>query len=272
MRRTVAAVVAVVALAACGGPSPEVAANSAGARIVRFHLRSALVGQDLPEVGVEPSPLASGARHPLLVFLHGRNGTPESGLRAAITMIADAGPEAPAIVLANGGPDSYWHDRRSGRWGTSLVRELIPLAARLLNADPGRVSIGGISMGGFGALDVGRLFPGRFCSIEAHSAAVWPTGGESAAGAFDDAQDFARHDLFGYARMASHPYGDVPVWIDVGASDGFRSNDAALAGLLQHAGARVTFLSWPGGHNSAYWASHLAQYAAFDARSLAACA
>src|SRR5262249_43266228 len=114
------AALAVAIAAGCSGPPPQVRASSAGIRIVRFTLTTTMVKPGLPEIGVVPPPRPSGARPPMLVFLHGRNGTPDSGLNAAITMIQDAGPLAPAIVLANGNRDSYWHDRRSGRWGTSI--------------------------------------------------------------------------------------------------------------------------------------------------------
>jgi enterochelin esterase-like enzyme len=262
--------VAALALAACGGPSPAERASSAGIRIVRFVLHSKLVGRDLPEIGVVPAE-AAGRTPPMLVFLHGRHGTPDSGLNAAITMITVTRATAPAVVLANGGPDSYWHDRGSGRWGSSVVKELIPLAARLLRADASRVAIGGISMGGFGALDIARLWPERFCAVGGHSAAVWPTAGQTNPVAFDGPQDFARHDVMRYARTAPHPYGGARVWLDVGDGDGFRFNDRAIADGLRAHGAPVTFHEWPGGHNDRYWQAHLGEYAAFYARSLAAC-
>ena len=207
----------------------------------------------------------------MVVFLHGRHGTPDSGLNAAITMIQDAGRSAPAFVLANGGDDSYWHDRSSGEWGTSVVKELIPEAAALMNADPTRVVIAGISMGGFGALDLGMKWPGRFCGLAGHSAAIWPTGAQSNAVAFDDATDFARNDVMRYARTASHPYEQAAVWLDDGSSDGFRFDDSALAHSLMQNGARVTFHEWPGGHNDTYWRAHLHDYVDFYVGALASC-
>jgi hypothetical protein len=54
-------------------------------------------------------------------------------------------------------------------------------------------------MGGFGALDLARLAPSRFCAVGAHSAALWFSGGETPAGAFDAAADFERHDLIRFA-------------------------------------------------------------------------
>jgi S-formylglutathione hydrolase FrmB len=55
-----------------------------------------------------------------------------------------------------------------------VLDEVIPKALTVLHADPRRVAIGGISMGGFGAYDLARLDPGRFCAVGGHSAAIWP--------------------------------------------------------------------------------------------------
>ena len=83
-------------------------------------------------------------------------------------------------------------------------------------ADPRRVAIGGISMGGFGAYDIARLNPGRFCAVAGHSPALWRTGGETAPGAFDDAEDFARHDVVGAARANPARSASTRLWLDAG--------------------------------------------------------
>jgi S-formylglutathione hydrolase FrmB len=130
-----------------------------------------------------------------------------------------------------------------------------------LHADGARVAIGGESMGGFGALDLARLHPRRFCAVGGHSAALWRSGDETAAGAFDDAADFARHDVVN----APFPFRG-PVWLDVGASDPFRAADTAFArahGLRLHV--------WPGGHEGDYWASNLRAYLRLYAQALRSC-
>lgn len=169
------------------------------------------------------------------------------------------------MLLVNGGDSSYYHDRRDGQWGAYVLREAIPAAIQRLHADRRRVAIGGMSMGGFGALDLARNAPGRFCAVGGHSAALWRTGGETPAGAFDDAADFARHDLFAKSRHR------VPVWLDVGTEDPFRSADTAFAQRLRARGARVTFRVWPGGHASSYWRAHLDAYLRFYATALGSC-
>jgi enterochelin esterase-like enzyme len=156
------------------------------------------------------------------------------------------GPRAPTVLLPDGGDDSYWHDRADGKWGAMVLRRL-----------HGRVAIGGISMGGYGALLLGVA--AHFCAVGAHSPALWLHAADTAPGAFDDAADFRRNDLF--ARRLR--YG-APVWIDVGAADPFRTAAVALAKRI-HARLHV----WPGGHQTSYWRAHVRDYLRFYARACA---
>src|SRR3954468_19147390 len=152
------------------------------------------------------------------------------------------------------------------------MREALPAAVRRLPVDSNRVAIGGISMGGFGALDLARLHPGRFCAAGGHSPAIWLRAGDTAPGAFDGARDFARHDVYAYARARAHPYGRMPVWIDHGDRDPFAPFDAPLVGALRAHHARVTSHVWRGEHDGDYWRSHIARYLLFYASALARCA
>jgi S-formylglutathione hydrolase FrmB len=269
-RRRLAAILALVVVAAAvfvvarsSGPDTH------GARVVHFTISSPPVHQALPVAAVVP---AGGGRHrPLLVFLHGKGEDQDSNLNDAMfAALARLGRRAPDVVFPYGGPDSYWHDRTSGAWGSSVLNEVIPQAVATLGADPRRVAIGGISMGGFGALNLARLQPGRFCAVGAHSAALRPSGADTAAGAFDDAQDFARNNILGSAR-GRDPYRRMPVWIDVGDQDPFRVSDTALADELRAHGQRLDFHVWPGSHGQSYWQSHWRSYLGFYATALQRC-
>ncbi len=259
-------VVAVVAWAARPG-----GADQHGVEVIRFAIHSRLVHRVLPATAVIPAGAAPGPRS-LVVFLHGKGprGQEANLSDALFAALAALGPRAPVIVFPNGGEDSYWHDRAGGAWGAYVMREVIPDAIRRFGVDPRRVAIGGISMGGFGALDLARLNPGRFCGVGAHSAALWTQGRDTAPGAFDDAGDFARHDVLA-AVARTNPYRGRPVWIDVGAADPFRPADAQLAAGLHRRGATVAFHVWPGGHDSGYWRAHVGRYLGFYAAALAGC-
>jgi predicted esterase len=236
--------------------------STRGATVVRFTIHSPLVHRDLHEILVVAA--GGGRGRELLVFLHGRGSGPGSNLRQPLfDALHDLGGRAPDVLLADGGDHSYWHDRSDGMWGTSALREAIPAALSRSHANPKRVAIGGISMGGFGALDLARLDPRRFCAIGAHSAALWFRGGDTPAGAFDDAQDFSRHDLLAVA--AKRGIYRAPVWIDVGRDDPFFRADVALARELRAHGAHVQLVLHAGGHGG--WSGRMGEYLRFYARA-----
>ncbi|MEA2266005.1 MAG: hypothetical protein QOE27_1588 [Solirubrobacteraceae bacterium] len=271
-RLPVLAAVLVLLGAALGWQARSSAGDLHGARVLHFGLASRLLHRTLPATAViPPGPAVPGGR-PLLVFLHGKgpDGQDSNLTDELFAGLARLGARAPVVVFPNGGEDSYWHDRGSGAWGAYVVREVIPDAIRRLGADPRRVAIGGISMGGFGALDLARLHPGRFCAVGGHSAALWTRAADTAPGAFDGPGDFARHDLIAAARRAD-PYRGVPVWLDAGTQDPFRAADTQLAGALRRRGAAVSFHVWPGGHEGSYWRSHVGSYLDFYARAFDRC-
>ncbi len=264
MRARWLVVVSAVLLASCGAAPYH---STQGARIVRFTLRSGLMQRSLHEVLVVPAGPSAG--RPLLVLLHGRSSGADQFLgNPMFTELRRLGRNAPVILIPSGGDHSYWHDRADGPWGSYVVREAIPAALARTGADGKSIAIGGASMGGFGALDLARLHPGRFCAVGAHSAAIWPTAGQTASGAFDGPADFARHDVMG-AASRGNPYGRTPILVDVGRDDGFRFADEQLARDLRAHGARVTFRLEPGGHSG--WRDRMAQYLRFYTSALESC-
>jgi pimeloyl-ACP methyl ester carboxylesterase len=190
-----------------------------------------------------------------LVLLHGRGAGPKQFLMQPLfDELAALGRRAPVVLLLDGGDHSYWHDRADGSWQSMVFGEGIPIGVRAAHAK--RIAIGGISMGGYGALLLGARNT-YFCAVGAHSPALWEHAADTAPGAFDSATDFARNDLFAERER----YG-VPVWIDVGSSDPFHDADVAFAHRV-HAQLHV----WPGGHETSYWRAHLAAYLRFYAQA-----
>jgi S-formylglutathione hydrolase FrmB len=241
---------------------PRGYSDTRGAQVVHYDLNSKMLHRRLPEIAVVPR---GGGNGRLLVLLHGRHDPsplhwfgdisgPQSMLNNALFAgLARLGDRAPTVVLLNGGGHSYFHNRRDGAWATSLLREAIPQAVRRFRTH-GKIAIGGISMGGYGALHLASLQPNEFCAVGGHSAAVWTSGGASAPGAFDDADDYTRNDIFAAASRLK----GVPVWLDNGDRDPFLAADAELARTLH-----VTQHVWPGGHIGSYWHAHMAQYLRF---------
>lgn len=247
-----------------------ISADRRGAEVTRIEIDSDAVGATEPVSVVVPADHAEPP--PLLVFLHGRGNDEDTNLVDAMyDGLAEVGAHAPVVAFPDGGDSSYWHDRSSGEWGAYVVDEVIPAVVEETGADPGRVAIGGISMGGFGAFDIARLNPGRFCAVGGHSPAIWATAGESAEGAFDSAEDFAAHDLV--TAAGTEPAGlDGPhLWLDRGDSDPFVPGDDAFVAALQGSGIDVETHGWSGGHDGDYWNAHWADYLRFYAQALADC-
>jgi enterochelin esterase-like enzyme len=239
-RRRLPAVLSAVALAAgaragCSSPAPV---RTDGARIVHLTIDSRLLHGAMPLTLVTPA--GGGAHRPLLVFLHGlhslgydNNSQLTDQMFAALHTL---GPRAPDIAFPYG-DDSYWVNGPDGAWSSYVLDEVIPKALKVLHADPHRVAIGGISMGGIGAYLIASLDPGRFCAVGGHSAAIDP-GTVGALG---------NRKLYGHAQL----------WLDVGASDpSFITGDQQLASALH-----IPLHIWPGGHNFGYWNAYLGFYA-----------
>jgi S-formylglutathione hydrolase FrmB len=234
---------------------------------VRFDVHSALLHRDLEQILLVPHAAPRTGRS-LLVLLHGRtdgNGPASMLSDELFSALEKLGADAPAVLLVNGGASSYFHDRRDGPWGRYVMTEVIPPGIRRAHARRDRVAIGGISMGGFGALDLAASAPGRFCAVGGHSPAIFVSGALSAPGAFDDAEDFNRHDLLARS-VTTNPYAGTPVWLDVGAEDPFRESTAQLAEQIH---TRVHI--WPGKHDGEYWHRHMAAYLRFYASALKRC-
>ena len=248
----IAAALAVAALAGCSSPSPVNASpvNTLGARILHLTIDSRFVHGAMPLTLVTPA--GGGAHRPLLVFLHGlhslgydNNSQLTDQMFAALHAL---GPRAPDIAFPYG-DDSYWVNSASGAWTSYVLDEVIPKALTVLNADPRRVAIGGISMGGYGAYEIARLDPGRFCAVGGHSAAIDPG-----------------FDVIAAATANPKLYGHAQLWLDGGAQDPLHATDEQLASALH-----IHMHVWPGGHDFAYWNAHWSDYLDFYAHAFANC-
>jgi S-formylglutathione hydrolase FrmB len=269
-----AVVVLVLALAAVGAlfvSGLEEGTSRQGARVEQFTIDSAILDRNLRTTAVIP-PGTDGRNRPLLVFLHGRGGDDDSNLDGEMFLaLSQLGRRAPVIVFPNGGGNSYWHDRLDGRWRAYVDNEVILQAQARFGTDTGRVAVGGISMGGFGAYNLALRSRRRFCAVGGHSPALWTRASQTAPGAFDDARDFERHDLIGEARSHPRRFARQPLWLDAGRRDPFDRGDRAFVDALRDGKVRITVRRPPGGHDRRFWRAHWASYLRFYATALARC-
>ncbi|MEV6268138.1 alpha/beta hydrolase-fold protein [Kribbella sp. NPDC051936] len=199
----------------------------------------------------------AAAELPVVLVLHGRGGDHTSavndlGIDRYLTAAVRAGTPPFALATVDGGRDSYWHRRADGNDpGFMLDQEFLPLLARR-GLRTSRFGVLGWSMGGYGALLwvalhywQRRVGPSaRAVAVGALSPALWRTYADVQPGAFDDAADFERSQVF------DRPSGfrDVAVRIDCGRDDPFADAARELREQLQAAGGQQAGVHTPG-----YW-------------------
>ena len=248
-------------------------ADTHGASVEKLEIDSDAVPGTRPVSVVVPDG-TDGEGRPLLVFLHGRSGDSETFTEDEpfFEALDDQGERAPVVAFPDGGDSSYWHDRDTGNWDAYLMKEVIPRVEDEYGTDVSRIAVGGISMGGFGALDLAFHHKGSFCAAGGHSPALYTSGGESAPGAFDDAEDFAANDVIEAASTDPAAFDGLPVWLDAGKSDPFVPGVTAMTSALENSGADLTAKSnWRGGHVEKYWNDHWSNYLGFYAKALSKC-
>lgn len=247
------------------------ARDTFGAKVRTKEIDSEALGRRMPVKVVVPKGAPSKGRS-LVVFLHGRGEDERSYLvDPMFEALSNLRTRAPVMAFPYGGESSYWHDRGSGEWATYVLDEVIPQLVRRFDVDPDEVAIGGISMGGFGAYDIARLDPGRFCAVGGHSPAIWTSAADAADGAFDNADDFADNDVIAMAASPEDPYAGLRLWLDAGTEDPFLDGDGALEDALRAAGHTPVVMGSSGGHDSGYWNGNWDEYLRWYAYSLRQC-
>ena len=121
-------------------------------------------------------------------MLHGgsqdRDEWPAYGLVDAMDRLIANREIGPMLLVLPQGDYSYWvnHATDGTRWGDyiaeDLVRHVDATYRTLPDAD--HRAIGGLSMGGYGALQLGFTYPGVFGAVGAHSPALYPEDGSLA--------------------------------------------------------------------------------------------
>lgn len=103
----------------------------------------------------------NGDKQPILVFLHGRSlsGTNlERVKRYGVLYAKNRGREIPAIVVA---------PQTNNGWDPDNVMEVVDYVLENYNADSSRIYVCGMSMGGYGTLDVAGKYPERIAAAVA---------------------------------------------------------------------------------------------------------
>jgi enterochelin esterase-like enzyme len=214
-----------------------------------------------------------GKRYPVLYMLHGGGGRTEwinyGLLRQADQAIA-AGNLLPMIIVIPQGDQGYWVNHINGgpRWGDYLGQDLVHLvdATYPTLADARHRAVGGMSMGGWGALYQAFTHPDEFGVVGAHAASLHPNDGSLPFLPRGDA-----FNQFDPLWMASNAAGldTLRVWLDAPDQDPWLQRDADLHARLDKRHINNEWHTFAGKHGGSYWHDHVSEYLQFYARALA---
>jgi len=259
-------------LAASSGAAPLAAASDSIVANRVFH-SDALQRDWAYTVYLPPGYRADGPRYPVLYLLHGNHDDAyhwitQGHLQASADQLIARGEIAPVIiVMPQGGTD--WYVDRKEKIETAFFTELLPHIEAHYAASAerrGRV-IGGVSMGGFGALRYAMSRPERFCGALLLSPAVYAAEpppqsaarrvGVFGARQFDPNVWHALNYPALWQRYLSQPY-RLPVFIAAGDDDLVIQREAsALYTQLREAGNPAELRIVDGGHHWDVWAALL---------------
>jgi enterochelin esterase-like enzyme len=149
-----------------------------------------------------------------------------------------------------------------------VARDLVEHVNRTYRVRPEAAhrAIGGLSMGGTGALLQAFARPELFSVVGAHSPSLPEEGARPFLGT---GKAFAQRDAISLAS-AEVGLGQVAIWIDVGDEDVWLPRAEELHQTLT---ARRILHEWhifPGDHWGPYWAEHIPDYLRFYDKSLKA--
>lgn len=223
-------------------PDHHVAKNGAPVRTLRFESRAM---RGTTHVAISAPTNARG----VILCLHGRGGSYRTAFHTLHIhdVVAAAGLPL-AVVGVDGAAASYWHTRRNGMDPQALIQEeVLPRVDDELGGPVPRALLGW-SMGGYGALLTAERHPQQYRAVVATSPALWRSPGETAPGAFDNAEDYRLNDVFSHVDTLA----SMTVRVDCGSSDPFIGAARAFAAKLPEPN--------PGGftagfHDAPYWRS-----------------
>ncbi|MBW7896713.1 MAG: esterase family protein [Opitutaceae bacterium] len=252
-----------------------------------FRWKSEVIGKAttaevlLPQTGRPP--------FPVFYLLHGLSDDASIWLRH--TRIECHVRDLPLVVVMPDGYRGFYTDNAEGPAYARHIGEELPAQIerhfQVKTTRAGR-AIGGLSMGGYGALRIGLGYADRFCSVNAHSAAVgWgrikgKAGFRQAAREREWSPEFAAelqrifglaphgtdHDLLHLAQQAQRRRRLPKLLLDCGTEDFLLEDNRDFHRRMTEAGIPHLYREFSGRHDWDYWELHVQDALRFHAANL----
>lgn len=179
------------------------------------------------------------------------------------------------VVMPDGGRGFYTDALEGDAYESHIMKDTIEFVEKFFPVRKKREAraIGGLSMGGYGAMKLGLKYPKVFASIAAHSGAYWRSDGAGFPSTPERVRIFGEepaeggNDVFKLAEGLAG--GDYPaIRFDCGKKDGLLGGNRDLHRHLLKLGMKHVYREYPGAHNWAYWDAHFPKALGFHRRNL----
>jgi S-formylglutathione hydrolase FrmB len=177
------------------------------------------------------------------------------------------------IVMPAGGHSFYCDAVKGPAFESAIVADLIPYIDRTFRTSAERAAraIGGLSMGGYGAIKLALQYPDLFVSAHSHSGAL--DFGHGWRSDFIDvttilgkeAKGGGRNDCY---KLAAECPRLPALWIDCGKDDFLLEQNRSFHAHLKKLKIAHKYQEFPGQHNWEYWDLHIREALVFHAKNL----
>ncbi len=199
--------------------------------------------------------------------------------------------ELPLMVVLPDGYRGFYTDNDEGpSYARHFGREMLDFVDRSFQTRSGRSgrAIGGLSMGGYGALRVGLAYPERFCSVNSHSGAVGREGADFSPEAvragrhkdksvqfveelrrvFGDKPIGTNHDILGLAADAKAKKMLPKIQLDCGRGDFLLKDNREFHRALKQHHIPHDYREYQGSHDWDYWDRQVQRAIRFHSHNL----
>ncbi|HKO15578.1 MAG TPA: alpha/beta hydrolase family protein [Gemmatimonadaceae bacterium] len=316
LRRSILSTTIVLLPSAAAAQRPAVPAAHVTVRADRFYSEALGAWKDFFVLLPASYGRSPARRYPVAYYLHGLSGSEGDWLaRAGIDHVADSlvAGGAPEVILVLPDGDDGWysdwpaevplatcadtlHSESPGkfcvahqRYDRYVAHDLVSYvdAHYRTRADRAHRGIGGLSMGGYGAIAIALRHPDRFAAAASHSGvlsslyigpkpfaapASYAAGLdtlralhasflprlESAWGS--DAAGWRANDPAQLAAALRARHTSLPaLFVDCGSEDGLVDENRAFHWELTRLGIPHRYAEWPGAHTWRYWSTHVSE-------------
>lgn len=197
--------------------------------------------------------------YPTFYLLHGLSDDSSVWLRR--TLLERYSQNFPFLIVMPDGARSFYTDSPLGNYESYLADELVGYIDRTFQTrtETSYRAIGGLSMGGFGALRLGFSYPEQFGAVAAHSAAIGWDGewaeSDSAkiVAAAHTAAELDIRKIITACPAKKRPH----LYFDCGKKDRLFAANRSLHQFLQRKKIPHTYAANPGDHEWSYWDKHI---------------